>query len=145
LYQTQWSKCQKQLTWQSTDRHVTPIGHIILIPSQPAFALFPSCCVLSEEQQIPILTQCLNLVNISMFHSEYSLLIIQVGVIHHSLAHSKWFPTKWVYIKIMQIDIFVVSEPVPCRLRKQISLELFFNMIVPLTFGRGNTHIKTKK
>ena len=35
------------LKQQSTD--VTPVGHIILIPSQPVFALSPSCCVLSGE------------------------------------------------------------------------------------------------
>jgi len=26
---------------QSVDRHVAPLGHIILIPSQPVFALSP--------------------------------------------------------------------------------------------------------
>ena len=30
-------------------RHVTPLGHIILIPSQPVFVLSPKCCVLSGE------------------------------------------------------------------------------------------------
>jgi hypothetical protein len=29
------------LKQQSTDRHVTPLGHIILIPSQPVFTLSP--------------------------------------------------------------------------------------------------------
>jgi anti-anti-sigma regulatory factor len=29
------------LKQQSTGRHVTPLGHIILIPSQPVFALSP--------------------------------------------------------------------------------------------------------
>ena len=29
------------LKQQSADRHVTPLGHIILIPNQPVFALFP--------------------------------------------------------------------------------------------------------
>jgi hypothetical protein len=29
------------LKQQSTGRHVTPLGHIILIPSQPVFALTP--------------------------------------------------------------------------------------------------------
>ena len=29
------------LKQQSADRHVTPLGHIILIPSQPVFALSP--------------------------------------------------------------------------------------------------------
>ena len=26
---------------QSTDKHIAPLGHIILIPSQPAFGLSP--------------------------------------------------------------------------------------------------------
>jgi hypothetical protein len=30
-------------------RHVAPLGHIILIPSQLVFALFPLCCALSGE------------------------------------------------------------------------------------------------
>jgi len=29
------------LKQQSVDRHVAPLGHIILIPSQPVFALSP--------------------------------------------------------------------------------------------------------
>ena len=29
------------LKQQSADRHVGPLGHIILIPSQPVFARFP--------------------------------------------------------------------------------------------------------
>jgi hypothetical protein len=35
------------LKQQSVDRHVAPIGHIVLIPSQPVLALSPYCCVLS--------------------------------------------------------------------------------------------------
>jgi hypothetical protein len=34
---------------QSAGRHVAPLGHIILIPSQPVFALSPYCCVISGE------------------------------------------------------------------------------------------------
>ena len=37
------------LKQQSADRHVAPLGHIILIPSQPVFVLSPQCCVLSGE------------------------------------------------------------------------------------------------
>jgi hypothetical protein len=37
------------LRQQSAGRNVTPFGHIILIPSQPIFALSPLCCVLSGE------------------------------------------------------------------------------------------------
>jgi hypothetical protein len=33
------------LKQQSAGRHVAPVGHIILIPSQPVFALSPKCCV----------------------------------------------------------------------------------------------------
>ena len=34
---------------QSSGRHVPPLGHIILIPSQPVFVLSPWCCVHSGE------------------------------------------------------------------------------------------------
>jgi hypothetical protein len=34
----------------SAGRHVAILGHIILIPSQPVFALSPKCCVLSREE-----------------------------------------------------------------------------------------------
>jgi hypothetical protein len=34
---------------QSAERHVAPLGHIILISSQPIFALSPKCCVLCGE------------------------------------------------------------------------------------------------
>ena len=37
------------LKQQSADRHVTLLGHIILIPSQPVFALSPYCIMLSKE------------------------------------------------------------------------------------------------
>ena len=37
------------LNQQSVDRHVAPQGHIILIPSQPVFALTHSCSVLRVE------------------------------------------------------------------------------------------------
>ena len=40
------------LKQQSTNRHVAPLGHIILIPSQSVFALNPACLV--EKQEIPI-------------------------------------------------------------------------------------------
>ena len=38
------------LKQQSADRHVAPLGHIILIPSQPVL----SVACLAEKQQIPI-------------------------------------------------------------------------------------------
>ena len=34
---------------KSADRHVAPLGHIILIPNQPVFVLSPYCCVLSGK------------------------------------------------------------------------------------------------
>ena len=37
------------LKQQPSGRHVAPLGHIILIPSQPVFALSPLWCVLSGE------------------------------------------------------------------------------------------------
>ena len=37
------------LQQQSAGRHVAPFAHIILIPSQPVFALSPNCCVLRGE------------------------------------------------------------------------------------------------
>jgi hypothetical protein len=33
----------------SQKQHVAPLGHIILIPSQPIFALSPECYVISGE------------------------------------------------------------------------------------------------
>ena len=37
------------LKQQSVYRHVTPLGHIILNPCQPFFALTPKCCLLNTE------------------------------------------------------------------------------------------------
>ena len=34
---------------QSANRHVAPLGHIILIPSQSVFLLFHECCTLSRQ------------------------------------------------------------------------------------------------
>ena len=34
---------------QSAGRHVAPLGHIIMIPSQLDYALTPSCCVLNGD------------------------------------------------------------------------------------------------
>ena len=36
------------LKQQFVCRHVVPLRHIILIPSQPVFVFAPQCCVLSE-------------------------------------------------------------------------------------------------
>jgi hypothetical protein len=43
------------LKQQNACRHVAPIGHIILIPSHPVFALSRYAVCLAEKQQIPIL------------------------------------------------------------------------------------------
>ena len=37
------------LKQKSAGTHVVPLGHTILILSQPVFALSPQCCVLSGE------------------------------------------------------------------------------------------------
>ena len=37
------------LKQQSAERYFAPLGHIILIPGQPVFALSPYRCVLSRE------------------------------------------------------------------------------------------------
>jgi hypothetical protein len=37
---------------QSAGRHIAPLGHIILIPSQPIFLLYAAC--FAEKKQIPI-------------------------------------------------------------------------------------------
>ena len=34
---------------KTVDRNVAPLGHIILIPNQPVFALIPYRCVFSRE------------------------------------------------------------------------------------------------
>jgi hypothetical protein len=36
-----FNKMMMRSEQQSADRHVAPLGHIILIPSQPVFALYP--------------------------------------------------------------------------------------------------------
>ena len=41
---------------QLAGRHIAPLGHIVLILSQPVFVLTPYCCVLNTEKQlIPML------------------------------------------------------------------------------------------
>ena len=45
----------RSLKQQSAGRHVAPLGHIILIPSQPVFALLLNVACLAEKQQIQIL------------------------------------------------------------------------------------------
>jgi len=42
------------LKQQSAGRHVAPLGHIILIPRQPVFALSPYVVCLAEKQEILI-------------------------------------------------------------------------------------------
>ena len=43
------------LKQQSVGRHVAPLGHIILIPSQPVLPFLLNAACLAEKQQIPIL------------------------------------------------------------------------------------------
>jgi hypothetical protein len=39
------------LKQQSADRHIAPLGHIILIPSQPVlFFLLNAACLIAEKQ-----------------------------------------------------------------------------------------------
>jgi len=47
----QHTKCYSasSLKQQSSDRHVDPLRHIILIPSQPVFTLYPYTCVLNKS------------------------------------------------------------------------------------------------
>ena len=61
------------LKQQSTGGHVAPLGHIILIPSQPVFALSPLCCVLSGEATNTI----------------FSLWFDSTGARTHDLSHSR--------------------------------------------------------
>jgi hypothetical protein len=42
------------LKQQSAGRHIAPIGHNIVIPSQPIFTLFLKAVCFAEKQQIPI-------------------------------------------------------------------------------------------
>jgi hypothetical protein len=50
------------LKQQSVGRHVAPLGHIILIPSQPVFALTPWCCVLNgEATNFTIFVSCIEM------------------------------------------------------------------------------------
>jgi hypothetical protein len=46
--------CDSLLKQQSVGRHDAPLGHIILISSQPVSALTPYCCVISGKHQIPL-------------------------------------------------------------------------------------------
>jgi hypothetical protein len=48
------------LRQQSVGRHVIPLGHIILILSQPVFVLLLNAACLAEKQQILILVFGLN-------------------------------------------------------------------------------------
>jgi hypothetical protein len=43
------------LKQQSADRYVSPLGHIILILSQPAVLFLLNVVCIAEKQQIPIL------------------------------------------------------------------------------------------
>ena len=49
LYQTNALYSASSLKQQHVDRQVVTLGHIILLPSQPVFALSLYCCVLSGE------------------------------------------------------------------------------------------------
>jgi hypothetical protein len=55
---------------QSMGRHVTPLGHIILFPSQPVLTLSSKCCVLNTEA------------------TNTNFIFFRVGVKQQSLTHS---------------------------------------------------------
>jgi Ca2+-binding RTX toxin-like protein len=48
-YTLSWIYSASSLKQQSAGRHDAPLGHIILIPSQPVFAFSPQCCVLGGK------------------------------------------------------------------------------------------------
>ena len=62
------------LKQQSVDKHVAPLGHIILTPSQPVFVLSPSCCVLNGEAT-----------NYNYIQSWFD----SIGARTHDLSHSR--------------------------------------------------------
>ena len=69
-----WAYSLKQ---QSMDRHIAPLGHIILNPSPPVFALTPSCCVLYSRKTA---------------NTKFVVIVWPDRVQTHNLLHSKWTP-----------------------------------------------------
>ena len=71
------------LKQQSAGRHDAPLGHIILIPSQPVFAFSPQCCVLGGKAT----------------NTNRSLWFDPTGARTHDLPHS------WTWKILLKYDI----------------------------------------
>ena len=98
--------CANSLKQQSMDRHVALLGHIILIPKQPVFALSPQCCVFSENNKCQVYCLWFDPTGArNPRHTAYiSLLITDVRYykctqhIFSKVAENIWHISKAIYI-----------------------------------------------
>jgi hypothetical protein len=99
------------LKQQSTDRHVAPLWQIILIPSQPVFALSPSCCLLSRE------TTNINFIVLGFTWSGLTPMLDQTRGEQGTITPMMWFPvlekqsiwTMYPIYKVFWLDNFGVG------------------------------------
>jgi hypothetical protein len=74
------------LKQQSAGRHFVPIGHIILIPSQPAFALSPLCCDLIFDLVFGVLVRA----RLCKLQKGCTRLAAASDKVYQLLPHGRW-------------------------------------------------------
>jgi TRAP-type C4-dicarboxylate transport system permease small subunit len=91
----------------SAGRHVALLGHIILLSSQPVFALSPSCCMISGEATN---SNCI------------AFGLSRPGINHFPIGewlfHNKWFYT--IMVVGFVLFIFFLLQQMNLYIKKQI-------------------------
>jgi hypothetical protein len=104
------------LKQQSAGRHVAPLGHIILILSQPVFALSPYCCVLSGEAT-----------NTNFIVFGLIRLGLEPMIYRTRGEHANHYPTDAVLMSSQSVDIQTCTS----NLTKGDNFIHFFNLFEP--------------
>jgi hypothetical protein len=105
------------LKQQSANRHGTPLGHVILIPNQPVFALSPYCCVLKGE------ATHINCVVFYLSRSGLKLTFYRAGD-----AHANHYATDAVDSRFEDTTDFLIHEFVFQPIYGKYVLKCFFRV-----------------
>jgi hypothetical protein len=82
------------LKQQSTDRHVVPLWHIILILSQPVVALTPHNCILRREST-----------NTNCIVFGLTIPVLETTIYHTQGEHTNYYTTEAVHTHTYNISI----------------------------------------
>ena len=93
------------LKQQSAGRHIAPLGHIILISSQPVFAVTPYCCVLSGEATYTNFLVC----GLTQPGLEPTIYRTRGEHVNHYATDAVWISSKLCMLGYYHMKIHILS------------------------------------